>query len=42
MAIFAEITEKDCVDGRMSLQCYLLSIIFKFNCKFDFTMMKFV
>ena len=47
-AMFAEITENEYVIGRCShmscsvLQYYLLSIIFKFNCKSDFTMMKFL
>jgi len=47
IAIFAKVTENECVmrSGRYELlpllQYYLHIIIFKFDCKSDFTMMKF-
>jgi len=42
IAIFAEVTENECIMHRRShiYEHYLLIIIFKFNCKSDFTMIK--
>jgi len=49
IAIFAKVTENECVmhrwshcDRLSSLQYYLLIATFKFDCKSDFTMLKFL